>query len=144
MDAKKECLDRISILKEQGLITDLDVSKLFKDEGIVCISEANILMGNVIGIVIPSTQKKMYQIALAKMKKDHPKAIPYFGMAQNTSLGMLVSFLYIGSDSKGWNDERNDLKNKQCYAYVYNVDGEYGEIGSIAYDFFMGGPIRIR
>ena len=141
MDVKKECMERINILKEQGLLSDLDILKLFKNEGCVCISEANLLMGEIIGIVIPATEK-IYKTALEYMKMHHPKITPYFGMAQNTSFGMLVSFLYVGSNPSEWEEERNDLKNKQCYAYVYNVDYEFGEIGTIAYDMFMGGPIR--
>lgn len=144
MDVKKECLERINILKEQGLLTDIDVLKMFENENIVCISEANQLFGEIIGIVMPSTQKKMYQTALANMKNDMPKTTPYFGMAQNTSFGMMVSLLYVGSSPSTWEEERNNLKSKLCYAYVYNVDDEYGEIGSIEYDMFMGGPIRIR
>ena len=86
----------------------------------------------------------MYVTALAKMKQDHPGATPYFAMSQNTSYGMMVSFLYIGSDSDLWEDERSDLKCKNPYAYIYNIDNKFSEIGSIRYDMFMGGPIRIQ
>lgn len=143
MDLKEECLYRLNLLKEQGLLTDVNVIDLFKDEDTICVSEANRILDMIIGVVMPINQKTIYMKAYNKLLNEYCDVTPYFAMAQNTSFGMMVSFLYVGSNSEYWESEKRDLMNKEPFAYVYNFDEDSLEVGGINFEFFNGGPIRI-
>ena len=42
-----------------------------------------------------------------------------------------------------WEYERECLRNHRPLAWVYNIDDETGEIGTIHYKMFAGGPGRL-
>ncbi len=136
-----EGVRRLEILKSQGLMTDIDVVKMYENDEL-CVSEANSVFGEVCGVIIPVKNKPKYKGVM----EDGELSLygtPYFAIAQNTSFGLMLSVLYISSDESQWPCEREYLSEKAPYAYVYNFDEDFGEIGSIYYDMFNGGPIRV-
>lgn len=138
---KRECLDRIEFLKEQGLLTDLNVTELF-EEGKLCISEANMVFGQPCGVVHVLKNKPVYQKVVDKNFEIKHIATPYFAMAQNTSFGLMISILYVSHYPEQWENERRMLKEQKPFAFVYNIDEDYGEVGPIIYQIINGGPIR--
>lgn len=138
---KKECLARIEILKEQGLMTDLDVTGLF-EKGELCVSEANVVLGYPCGVIMPLSQKKSYGDAIRKNLIPLIHGTPYFAMAQNTSYGIMLSVLCVSNNEDAWETERENLENKEPLAFVYNFDDDFEDVGYIVYEMFNGGPIR--
>lgn len=142
---KEECKQRLEILKQQGLITDMDVVGLFENDRL-CISEANMMLGQPCGIIFELSDKSEYNnVFKEKITSSLNKsgATPYFLMAQNTSLGLLVSVLYVSEYVEQWEMERDDLENQNPCAYVYNIDEGFCEVSYIRYKMLNGGPIRI-
>lgn len=58
----------------------------------------------------------------------------YHVIEDNTALGTLVTFLYVSKEKfqKDWEMER--LCDNVIMAYVYNLDEEFGEMGSVELD----------
>lgn len=61
-------------------------------------------------------------------------AFVYHVIEDNTALGTLVTFLYVSKEKfqKDWEMER--LCDNVIMAYVYNLDEEFGEMGSVELD----------
>ena len=139
-NVKQECIRRLGVLRKQGLLTDIDVVAKF-EQGELCVSEAQRIMGETVGIIFPVSSKPLYQKALSDMYYD--EAILYFLMAQNTTLGMMLTALFVSAHQDEWEMEQQALEAKEPCAYIYNYDTMDTECGFIRYDLFNGGPIRI-
>lgn len=68
----------------------------------------------------------------------------YLIQITHTEFGKLVSMLYVSDNSKEWESDFKDLKDKTPYANVYNQTYEESEIGRIGieYDRMYGGIYR--
>ena len=134
---------RIEILEEEGMLTDLNVKELL-EKGELCVSELTVIF-EVVGVILPIKSKSIYNKTYVDSKNAFKSLMihPYFALAQNTSLGLLVSFLYVSEYEEEWEYERECLRNHRPLAWVYNIDDETGEIGAIHYKMFSGGPGRL-
>lgn len=58
-------------------------------------------------------------------------AYVYHVIEDNTALGTLITFLYVSKEKfrKDWEIQR--LCDNTIMAYIYNLDEEFGEIGSV-------------
>lgn len=139
----KEALLRIEILEEEGMFTDLNIKDLLK-KGELCVSELTVIF-EIVGVILPIETKSKYNKVYFDNKKAFESLMihPYFALAQNTSLGLLISFLYVSEYEEEWEFERECLRNHRPLAWVYNIDDETGEIGFIHYRMFAGGPGRL-
>lgn len=142
-EIREEIANRIDILIEQGLLTDLDVKQMAMD-GKLCVSCPMTLFGDLIGIVNPSDINPSIEEKLNKgiNDMDYLNVIPYFSMLMDTPYGELLTILYIDPDKETWEMEKSQLKEKNPCAFVYNLTDEQGEVGFIKYEMFSGGPIR--
>ncbi len=138
---KKECIDRIEMLIDQGVLTDIDILGLF-EKGELCVSEANMLFGSPCGVIFNLKDKKRYYEIFKNKVENEIYGKAYFIMVQNTSFGMMMSVLYVPNFEEDWELNKADLEERSPYAYIYNFDEDYGEAGYIRYDIFNGGPIR--
>lgn len=141
-----ECVERLEILKKQGLETDINIVEVFK-KGSICISEPNMVFGMPCGVIFNIENKPYYKqifedTIIHEMKLIYKDITPYFGIVQNTSFGLLFSVFYVSHDEQEWEQERYELENKDLCVYVFNIDDSYGEFGYIKYEMFTGGPIR--
>ena len=140
----KEALLRIEILEEEGMLTDLNIKDLI-EKGKLCVSELKVIF-EIVGVILPIEAKSMYNKAYVDNKNEFKSLMihPYFALAQNTSFGLLVSFLYVSDYEKQWEYERECLRNHRPLAWVYNINDETGEIGTIHYKMFAGDPGRLE
>ena len=138
-----ECINRLNTLKEQGLLTDIDVVELFR-KGELCVSEGVMLFGEKTGLILPVSSRPSYK----KVLEDElsylfeSSCTPYFVISQQTSFGRLLSVFYVSHDEDEWDDERHMLEERRPLAIVYNFEEDYDEVGQIEYEMFSGGPIR--
>lgn len=67
-----------------------------------------------------------------EFEKDY-NALVYFVIHSYTTIGEMESYLYVSDYEEEWEIDRDDLKNGQTLAYVYNHDmpdcSEFGSIG---------------
>lgn len=67
----------------------------------------------------------------------------YHVIETNTTLGKMLSLLYVSSCPDEWDEDRADLKNCCPLVYVINLDDEYcSEFGSIIIRNLFGGLVR--
>lgn len=141
---KKEIEKRLAILKKQGMQTDLDLLEIITTDG-GCISSAENVMGYTVGILdtvtVDSHIHEIWDKAVSKISLLGATA--YLGMYMNTTMGELLTVLYISDSESEWKLQREELKRKNTCALVYNVSEKYSEFGYIEYDMYNGGPIRI-
>lgn len=137
----EECITRLNMLIDQGVLTDINILKLF-EKGELCVSEANMILGEPCGVILNLKEKsKYYEIFKNKVEGDI-NGKPYFIMVQNTSFGLLMSVLFVSVYAEEWEMDRESLAEHEPLAFVYNINEKFGEVGYIKYDIFNGGPIR--
>lgn len=67
----------------------------------------------------------------------------YHAQFTRTSYGDMLSLFFVSSEEEEWEQEREDLKNKEIYAYVINLDEpDFSEYGLIGIESKMGGVVR--
>jgi len=68
----------------------------------------------------------------------------YHVIDSRTSIGRMLSYLYVSSNEEEWELDRQDLKDGYPFVYVENVDNEIlSEFGNIGIELRNGGVIRI-
>lgn len=60
-----------------------------------------------------------------------------------TTIGQFLSLLFVSRYEEEWEDDRRELKEGYPYAYVWNREEEFGEIGSIQIKMEQGGLVRV-
>ena len=69
-----------------------------------------------------------------KFEREY-NALVYAVIRNHTALGTLDSYLFVSDYPQDWQNDWQDLKNKETTAYVYNHDApELSEIGAIGLD----------
>jgi hypothetical protein len=64
--------------------------------------------------------------------EEEYNAIVYVAIRSYTTIGKMDSFLYVSDYPQEWETDREDLKNGEALAYVYNHDApDCSEIGYI-------------
>lgn len=73
------------------------------------------------------------QLQRVKNFEDKYNALVYFVIHSYTNIGEMETYLYVSDYEEEWADDREDIENSQCLAYVYNHDmpdcSEFGSIG---------------
>ncbi len=138
-----ECIKRLNILKEQGLITDIDVMGRF-EKGLLCISEKNEIFGEACGVIFPLEGRPSYGIPLKESVFPRLRGTPYMLMAQDTNMGKMITVLFVSAFPEEWERERDELYRKVSCACVYNMKFGGIDIGYIRYEMMNGGPVRIN
>ena len=88
------------------------------------------------------TMKKKYVEAVRKFEKEHD-AVVYHAQLLHTEFGDLLSLLFVGSDKEEWQKDLDDIDSKEAFAYVINLDDDYGsEFGYIGIEPKNGGISR--
>lgn len=78
-----------------------------------------------------------------QFEKEHGYLV-YYVIDSYTSIGRMLSYLYVSSNEEEWEQDRQDLKDGCPIVYVKNVDDEIlSEFGSIGIELRNGGVIRI-
>ena len=77
-----------------------------------------------------------------KFEKDYD-CLVYYGVLTTTTIGQFLSLLFVSRYEEEWEDDRRELKEGYPYAYVWNREEEFGEIGSIQIKMEQGGLVRV-
>ena len=67
-------------------------------------------------------------------------SLVYHVQLLHTTIGDMYSFLYVSNNPDDWENDREDLRNQQCFVYVWNGDIE--EYGTIGIKSSLGGVVR--
>lgn len=65
-----------------------------------------------------------------KFEKDF-NAVVYHVIHDWTNFGELESYLFVSDYPEEWDEDMEDIKDGYAVAYVYNVDGDFADMGSI-------------
>ena len=116
----KEALRRMKSLKmAEGVIIQ------FKDEGLLNQSETTVLGG---GICYWPNEEILDKV---REFEDEYGALVYHIIKSITNFGTMYSMLYVSKHEEEWAMDRDDIKNGQAYANVYNDKLHFSEIGAI-------------
>ena len=79
---------------------------------------------------------------IAEFEETH-NALVYMGIRSRTTLGLMDTYFYVSDYPEEWEYDREMLKEKEQYAYVYNNDDPVlSEIGSIGFEYTHAGSLR--
>lgn len=151
-EMKCEAVKRLEILNSLQPIEDL-VIKEFKEKGSVVYSEINYFNG----LKIPTnfsldTQSKVDDLkdiepsfkTLVERFEKFNDALVYYTILSHTSIGRLLSILYVSNEKEEWEDDRKILKEHTPLAYVCNFDEpDCSEFGYIKIAQAFGGVYRV-
>lgn len=142
---KNEILKRYEILFEQGLTTDA------KD----WVRDGKVLISNTLLNRYPSGKMELWDIIFTLNEK--PEYAPYveeieaeknvtvyMGIVTRTTIGTLLSLMFVSAEESEWKREREFMEQDQIhYAFVFNIEEEMCELGSIRYEVAAGGLVRV-
>ncbi len=67
----------------------------------------------------------------------------FMGIVTPTTIGTLLSFMFVAAEESEWECERDFMKKGQIhFAFVFNIEEELYELGSIRYEVMGGGLVR--
>lgn len=71
-------------------------------------------------------------------------AVVYHVIRNNTEIGVLYSLMYVSQHKDKWERDREDIKNRLSFVFVYNKDTpHFSEFGTIGIQPCIGGVVRI-
>lgn len=125
---KEEAIRRMQILKFHPMVIED-----FKEYGEVGYSF------HIFGFCYLSEQEKDQ---VRQFEKEYGYLV-YYVIDSYTSIGRMLSYLYVSSNEEEWAQDRQDLKDGCPIVYVKNIDDEIlSEFGSIGIEMRNGGVIR--
>ena len=145
-DVKAEFSKRLEILKQQGLMTDLDIENLYLQANEICLSRwmdlSRIVPGMAGGIGIISqlsASSRAEDFYNALLKKTSDKI--YFALEGKDGR---LAFLTMDEDSGRWEMERAMLREKTAYAIVVEPDKVKAYMDEVEYEMLNGGPVWVQ
>lgn len=134
-----EIAERLEILKNAGLMSDLDITGVYIREGEICCSLLRAVLGTAVGVVnrISSSPKNMQLMEM--LQKQVPMKL-YFLMDSTKNK---LAFLYVSEDESKWEYEKLALEKEKPVALVVDLDEMTAEVKQIRYKMVNGGPIFV-
>lgn len=84
------------------------------------------------------------QLELVEKFEAETKCMVYHVIHNDSTIGKMLTFLYVSNIPEEWTIEHDDLKAGTPMAYVVNIDNDiYSEFGSVRIQNYLGGLIRI-
>ena len=131
---KAEALTRMQMLNLMG-----NVRKAFRSGKLYYSERQNAMFNAVLYFVDnnPSWKKRIKDIESSK------GILVYHAQLTHTTMGDMLSLLYVSKDEHEWASDRNALAKAQACAYVMNLDDpDCSEFGWIGVKPSMGGVVR--
>lgn len=126
---KAEALERMDILNLHP-----NVIKEFKEQGVLNYSYS------VLGFLYWLTEETQARVNAFEKETGY---LIYHVIEDETSIGRLITFLYVSADSDEWERDKQDLREGSALAYVVNADDELcSEFGSVGLKSVNGGVVR--
>jgi hypothetical protein len=134
-----EIADRLEILKNAGLMSDLDITKIYIREGEICCSMLQSVLGTPVGVVnrISSSQQHLH---LLEMLQEQVPMKLYFLMDSTENK---LAFLSVSEDENDWEYEKLALEKGRPFAVVVDLDEMTAGVRQIGYKMVNGGPIFV-
>lgn len=132
-----EIVERLEILKNAGLMSDLDITKIYIQEDEICCSLLRSVLGTAVGVVnrISSSPKNMQ---LLELLQEQVAMKLYFLMDSNENK---LAFLSVSADESDWEYEKLALEKGRPFAVVVDMDEMTVRVKQIRYEMVNGGPI---
>lgn len=138
-DEDSEIIERLEILRNAGIITDLDIEKIYQRDSEICCSLCKVIMGETVGLINRISAEPTCKKLLERLEEKISKKF-YFLMG---SPGYELAFLYISNKPTEWEMEKLMLEHKKPLAVVVNVKDMSIRINQIQYQIVNGGPLMI-
>lgn len=132
-----EIAERLEILKNAGLMSDLDITRVYIYEGEICCSLLRSVLGTLVGVVNRISSSSQNMQLLEMLQKLMPMKF-YFLMDSTENK---LAFLYVSEDESNWEYEKLALEKGRPFAVVVNLDEKTTEVKQIRYKMVNGGPI---
>lgn len=134
-----EIVERLEILKNAGLMSDLDITKTYIREREICCSLLRSVLGTEVGVVnrISSSPKNMQLMEI--LQGQVPMKL-YFLM---DSTGNKLAFLSVSEEEGDWEYEKLALEKGRPFAVVVDLDEMTAGVKQIRYKMINGGPIFV-
>lgn len=137
-----EIVERLEILKNKGMITDLDITAEYQQEGVICCSLLRNIFGTPVGVVNRISAEPAYEQLLEILSKQIFRKI-YFLMGSTERTERRVAFLFLSDDSSDWELEKLELEKGVPHAIVVDIKEMTAVIQKVKYTMVNGGPICI-
>lgn len=134
-----EIAERLEILKNAGLISDLDITKIYIREGEICCSLLRSVLGAAVGVVNRISSSPQNVQLLEMLQRQVPMKI-YFLMDSTENK---LAFLYVSEDESKWEYEKLALEKGESTAVVVDLDEMTAGVKQISYKMVNGGPIFV-
>lgn len=83
------------------------------------------------------------QVQRVQKFEEETKCMVYHVIQNHTTIGQMLTFLYVSNIEEEWEMERNDLEIGLPIAYVVNVDNDIcSEFGTVRIQKHLGGLLR--
>lgn len=134
-----EIVERLEILINAGMQTDLNIADIYTNEGELCFCELHNIFGQPVSVVNRLSTKSAYKKLLEVISKKFPHQL-YFMMM---SVDGKMAFLYISDDEDNWVAEKLALEKGRSYAVVVDFEKMTASVEQISYKMINGGPLFI-
>ncbi|GEM_PF-201658 len=134
-----EAAERLEILRNAGMETDLNVAGIYVESGEMCFSELKNVFTFKVGVVDRVSANPEYaRIArsLAKQIED----VPYFLMVCEDGR---LAFLFVSKDTENWEKEKRELEQKRPVAIVIDPKTGKAFYKTVGLRMVNGGPVCI-
>lgn len=132
MERAEKIKEAVARMKKLGIIED--AIKQFEDSGAVMCS----MSPNGFLYYLTDEQRKV-----ADGFERKYSAMVYLAVYSKTSIGEMISYLYISDHPEEWDLDMEDIEDGIALTYTYNFsDPESSEIGSIGIGAVNGGLAR--
>lgn len=85
------------------------------------------------------------QVQRVQKFEEETKCMVYHVIQNHTTIGQMLTFLYVSNVEEEWEMERNNLEVGLPIAYVVNVDNDIcSEFGTVRIQKHLGGLLRIE
>ena len=118
-EKKKEAIKRMKFLRIYS-----GIRKDFENENIVSLSEMPL------GAYYYADNK---QKEIIKEIEKNMNCLVYTGIRSYTNFGLMDAFFFVSDYKEGWKEERQELKNNEAIACVYNHDIGCTDVGTIGF-----------
>lgn len=134
-----EVVERLEILINAGLLTDLNIADIYTNEGGICFSELQYILGQPVGVVNRISAKPAYKRLAEAVSGQVPYDIYFMMMSSDGKM----AFLYASDDEDNWVIEKLALEKRRPYAIVVDLEKMTASVDRISFEMINGGPLFI-
>ena len=132
-----EIVERLEILKNAGLMSDLDITQIYIREGEICCSLLQSVLGTPVGVVNRISSSRDNMQLLEMLQEQVPMKLCFLMDSTENKL----AFLSVSEDESDWEYEKLVLEKGRPFAVVVDLDKMTACVKQIRFQMLNGGPI---